>query len=252
MNRLTVTVVDILGVLVPGAVLLLGCTLAMLPATPSPELAQLLRRVPGVWNPWVLAGVLLAGAYVTGFLLRLVSIRILNILTLRVWKDRVRREAAALAPALEQAVNDPTLTKALQELHKPEDHGGGRGRDPGQFAPYFHFAKRLIRRHPELWTEAERLEAEVRLVAGLFIPFLVLLADGVILTRVVPEAWTLIPVGLLGASVVLIAFPERRAREVLYDQLLAIVSLRTDQRARAAKPAETDAEARPEQERPSI
>ncbi len=198
---------------------------------PSPGLIQLLRRVPFTSTSWAVVGALIAAAYVFGFMLRLVSIRILNLLTLRSWKDRVRHEAAALAPALEAALNDPILTNALQQLPCENE------RDPGYFAPYFHFAKRLIRRNPELWTEAERLEAEVRFVAGLFIPFLVVLTDGIALTFAsVPEAWTLIILGFIGAVVVLLAFPERRSREVLYDQLLALVSLRTEQRSTA--PAE--------------
>ena len=161
-------------------------------------------------------------AYVLGFLLRLISIELMNLLTSHRWVDRVRRQASELSGALEAAIGDDNLATAIKAVSKLGD-----GRGVSACAPYFHFAKRIIRTRPELWVEAERLEAEVRLAAGLFVPFIVLALDGVIrMPRGIAPALVLLLVGSVGATIVVAMFPDRRIKEVLYDQLLALIALR--------------------------
>jgi len=221
MNRLSVTIVDILGVLVPGAVLLVGCLLvlpnpALVPASTGTvnELTKFLS------NPWFMGDVWLATAYVLGFLLRLVSIPFMNILTKHRWAPKLKEEADTLDQVFEEVIANQKLSTSLKKLSNL--YGV---RDPGHYAPYFHFAKRLVRKNPDMWTEAERLEAEIRFAAGLFFPFLLLLIDGIFLRATHPQAWVLVVIGALGAGIVIFAFPSRRIKEVLYNHFLALAIL---------------------------
>lgn len=218
MNRLSVTVVDILGVLVPGAVLLAGCFFLPPSLAPVPALTILIGKpIPIFANPWVAGGIWLVTAYVLGFLLRLVSIPLMNRVTNRAWSGRLKKEIGALNGIFEAAIANKNLSTSLKDL--AELHGSN---DPGHYAPYFHFAKRLVRQYPDMWVEAERLEAEVRFVAGLFIPFLLLLADGLLLR---PTAWVLVLIGAGGAVVLASCFPSRRIKEVVYNHYLALAVL---------------------------
>ena len=129
-------------------------------------------------------------------------------------------DANALEASFDEALHNPTLAAGLRKLAKR----CGK-RDPGQYAPFFHFAKRIVRGSPDYWNEAERLEAEVRFAAGLFIPFVVFAADGVARKLATPAAWLLLIAGVTGASTILLTFPSRRTKEVLYNQLLALAVL---------------------------
>ncbi|MEO8382953.1 MAG: hypothetical protein ABI779_25070 [Acidobacteriota bacterium] len=217
------TIVDFMAFLVPGVVLLFGLTLAPVPDDWLAPLSQTFSaRIPLLNNPWAAGGCWILSAYVLGFLLRLVSLELMNVLTSHKWVGRVSHQASELSKILELAINDEHLATALKAVSKLSD-----GRGVSECAPYFHFAKRVIRTRPELWVEAERLEAEVRLAAGLFIPFIVLVIDGVVrISHGVASALVLLLVGLAGATIVFHTFPERRIKEVLYDQLLAIIALR--------------------------
>jgi len=221
MNRLSVTIVDILGVLVPGAMLLVGCLLILpAPAPNSASTGTFAESIQLLSNPWVAGSVWLVAAYVLGFLLRLVSIPLMNILTKDSWAPKLKKEAEILDQVFEEAITNQKLSKSLKELS--EFYGV---RDPGHYAPYFHFAKRLVRKYPDMWTEAERLEAEIRFAAGMFLPFLLLLVDGMLLRAKRPEAWALTVIGALGAGIVSLAFPSRRVKEVLYNHFLALAIL---------------------------
>jgi hypothetical protein len=236
MNRLSVTIVDILGVLVPGAVLLLGCFFVPPPLAPIPALTGMVdKSIQLLSNPWVVGGVWLATAYVLGFLLRLVSIPFMNILTKHRWAPRLKLEADTLEQVFEEAIANLKLSTSLKELSKLYGE-----RDPGRYAPYFHFAKRLVRKHPDMWTEAERLEAEIRFAAGLFLPFLLLLIDGIALRPTRPPAWVLIVIGALGAGIVIFAFPSRRVKEVLYNYFLALAILLDPVRRSTTSPEKCD------------
>jgi hypothetical protein len=199
MNRLSVTVIDILGLLVPGVALIFGVLLVPIPAAWLKPLGQLLmERMPLLSNPWVSGGCWLATAYVLGFLLRLVSISIVSKLAGKQWFGRVERDAKAIDEVFELALGNPRLSKSLKEL--AEKCGV---QDLGKYAPYFHFSKRLVRGSPELWVEVERLEAEVRFAAGLFVPCVVLAIDGALRGLSAPESWILFLVGIAGAALIL-------------------------------------------------
>jgi len=224
MNRVSVAIVDFMAFLVPGVVLLLG--LAVLPIPDSwkvvPLGEALIRRIPLLSNQWVAGGCWVLSAYVVGFLLRLTSIELMNILTSHRWVNRVELHSQELARAMDAAIKDEMFVTALGAIAKmANDRGVSR------CATYFQFSKRFVRTRPELWIEAERLEAEVRLAAGLFVPFIVLAFAGAVRgIHDAPVALALTGFGLVGAVVVLRTFPDRRIKEVLYDQLLAIIALR--------------------------
>lgn len=221
MNRLTVTIVDILGVLIPGLVLLFGCILAPIPfAWVRPLNDTLLQRLPVLENTWVAGGCWLAIAYTLGFVIRLGSIGIMARLTRRRWESHLERQSAVLEKVLEASLANPGLAASLHALVPMY------GKDNvGRHAPFFHFAKRLIRTDPDLWVEAERFEAEVRFAAGLFIPLLLLGIDGVVLAFTTPGGWILIIAGFGGAAILFSTFAARRTKEVLYDHFLALVIL---------------------------
>lgn len=221
MNRLSVTIVDILGVLVPGAALLIGLILFPFPQLDRSAVnSALVDRVQLFGNPWVAGGCWLAVAYVLGFLIRLVSIRVMNYLTWWKWGPTLSADSQALEQAFDEALDNPTLAAGLRKL----SHLCGK-RDPGRYAPFFHFAKRVVRGSPDYWNEAERLEAEVRFAAGLLIPFVVFAADGIARKLATPAAWLLLLTGAVGAITIVLTFPSRRTKEVLYNQLLALAVL---------------------------
>ena len=221
MNRMTVTIVDVLGVLIPGAALVVALLLLPFPNVNSAELAQRLAgRIPPLSNAWVAGCGWLTVAYVLGFLIRLVSIRLMNYLTWQRWAAPLRADAATLEKPFEDALANPVLCQSLKDLAR--DCGV---RDPGHYAPFFHFAKRLVRGSASFWAEGERLEAEVRFGAGLLPPFVVLWIDGIFRGFHTPASWILAVAGLAGAVLTVTTFPARRTKEVLYDQLLALALL---------------------------
>jgi hypothetical protein len=244
MNRLSVTVIDVLGLLVPGFVFVIGIALTPIPSAWLEPLSKALHdRLPLLTNPWVAGGSWLAIAYVLGFLMRLTSITIMNRLTVHRWKPRLEREAAAVDELFAELIANSRLTESLKRLASLCSE-----RDPARYAPYFHFAKRLIRTNNDLWAEAERLEAEVRFSAGLFFPFVVLALDGVLgffLGFSRPAASILILVGVAGVVIIIQSFPSRRAKEFLYDQFLALVMLRQGMPSSLESPKDVTPEAAP-------
>jgi hypothetical protein len=174
MPTFLVTVVDLLGVFVPGFVMLVAMLLVPSALGVHPRLVEVLPDPVGS-NVWILGGTYAITAYILGLLVRLVS-------------DKY---------------------------------------DPDRYAPYFHYAKRVVRREPAMWAEAERLEAEVRFAAGLFLPLVLLVLDGVLLSlwRHQTAGWWLSAAAGTGVVAVLWAFPSRRSREVLYNQFLALAAL---------------------------
>jgi hypothetical protein len=221
MPTFLVTVVDLLGVFVPGFVMLVAMLLVPSALGVHPRLVEVLPDPVGS-NVWILGGTYAIAAYILGFLVRLVSIRIMNVLTLGRWADQIKAEAEALEPALTAAFANKQLTESLKKLAEDLNKY-----DPGRYAPYFHYAKRVVRREPAMWAEAERLEAEVRFAAGLFLPLVLLMLDGVLLSlwRQQTAGWWLFAAAGTGVVAVRWTFPSRRSREVLYDQFLALVVL---------------------------
>jgi hypothetical protein len=145
----------------------------------------------------------------------------MNRVTKSRWAPRLKAEADTLDEVFEEAIANPKLSMSLKELSKLYGE-----RDPGRYAPFFHFAKRLVRKHPDMWAEAERLEAEIRFAAGLFLPFLLLFIDGLLLGPThKSSAWVLVVIGAFGASLMILAFPSKRVKEVLYNHFLALAIL---------------------------
>lgn len=223
MNRVSVTIVDFLAFLVPGIVLLFGLALLPIPdAWMTPLSDTLSTRVPPVNNPWVGGGCWLLSAYLLGFLLRLTSIDLISLMTSRRWLNRVEQHSEKLSAAIEESIDNHKLVEALKSIADlAAEHGVSK------CAPYFQFAKRVVRTRPELWVEAERLEAEIRLMAGLLVPFVILAIAGVLRMLLdIRGALLLVAAGVIGAVTVYRTFPERRIKEALYDQLLALIALR--------------------------
>jgi hypothetical protein len=223
MNRVSVTIVDFMAFLIPGVVFLFGLVLVPIPDDwISPLNVALSARVPLLSNPWVAGGCWILSAYLLGFLLRLTSIDLISLMTSHRWINRVQQHSQNLSAAIEEAICNQKLVEALKAIaDMAAEHGVSK------CAPYFQFAKRVVRTRPELWVEAERLEAEIRLVAGLFVPFVVLaIAGGLRMLLDVRGALVLVAVGVIGAAIVYRRFPDRRIKEALYDQLLALIALR--------------------------
>jgi len=223
MTGLFITIVDVLGVFVPGVLLLAGVLLCPPVGTTMPSLAKTLSFVPAVLrsNVWVLGISAAIAAYVLGFLLRLGSMRFMQWVTGHWWKDRLKRQATCLGQTFETALNRPYLCNSLKILS--EKLGSN---EPGTYAPYFHFAKRLVRGDVALYREVERLEAEIRFAAGLFLPFVLLFGDGIWMVVVHRNAgWTIAIISLAAATTVFATFPSRRIREVIYNHYLALVAL---------------------------
>ncbi len=221
MNRVAVTIVDFMAFLVPGVVLLFALVLFPWPVGWLNPLNDRLLLIPLLNNDWAAGTCWILAAYILGFMLRLTSIELMNILTAHRWVARVRKESELLAPALESAINDDEVVSALKELARL-----GSPRGVGSCSPYFHFAKRVIRTRPELWVEAERLEAEIRLGAGLFVPFLLLAFGGLLRICEGFPSFVLIGIGTCGATIIIRTFPTRRVKEVLHDHFLALIALR--------------------------
>jgi ABC-type multidrug transport system fused ATPase/permease subunit len=223
MNRVAVTIVDFMAFLVPGVVFLFALVLVPIPdAWTAPLSDALSARVPLLSNPGVAGGCWVLSAYLLGFLLRLTSIDLISHITSHRWVNRVQEHSQKLSSAMEEAIDNQKIVEALKAI---ADLAADRG--VSKWAPYFQFAKRVVRTRPELWVEAERLEAEIRLMAGLFVPFVVLaIAGGLRLLLHFRSALVLVAVGVIGAATVYRTFPDRRIKEALYDQLLAFVALR--------------------------
>jgi hypothetical protein len=175
-KNIFVTIVDILGVFVPGLLLLMG--LILLPwifadlqthGLTWSSLSEFLHA-----NGIAFAAAVVIVAYVLGFLLRLCSVRLLEILTWFRWQPKLKARASIFNAAMERAIDDATLCKALNDMADSQGMG-----ELSTHAPYFHFAKRVVRSsNPASWAEAERMEAEIRFAAGLFVPFGVFFFDG--------------------------------------------------------------------------
>jgi hypothetical protein len=195
-KNIFVTIVDILGVFVPGLLLLMGLILLPWVFTDLQTHGLTWSSFPEFLhaNGIAFAVVVVIAAYVLGFLLRLWSVRLLEILTWFRWQPKLKARASIFNVAMERAIDDPTLCKALNSSN------------------------------PASWAEAECMEAEIRFAAGLFVPFCILVFDGLFLRK--PLGWVISAVALIGAVVVWSRFPSRRIKEVLIDYLLSIVVLR--------------------------
>jgi hypothetical protein len=145
----------------------------------------------------------------------------MNLITLGLWAKTVEREAQVLGPILETALAQPELCDAMRALARDASK-----HDPGRYAPLFHVSKMLLRDHPALWAEAQRLEAEVRFIAGLFVPFALLFLDGLWLLLRQHDGVVITVVSCVAMATILPAYTYRRSREIYYNQLLAIVALR--------------------------
>jgi len=223
MKGLFVTLVDVLGIFVPG-LLFCGSLVAMPPVwrVVQPQISSIgslasSDRLLGV-------AIVIVVSYVLGFLNRLWSIRLLQAMFKQYWTSRLEQLASTLNPAFEGLVSDKLLCNSLRLLAKRMGSG-----DPSYYAPYFHYAKRLIRMTPGLWAEAERLEADVRFTAGLFLPLLIMSIDGVWMALAY-HSWTGGVVAFVsgaGAAAAAVGYPARRNHEVVYNYLLALVALRS-------------------------
>jgi hypothetical protein len=216
---LLINIIDVLGIFVPGFLLLIGILL-------FPPLANdLLKEWPTFTilleairnNIWIVASLSVIASYVLGFLIRLCSIRILHTLTKRSWAEKLRLRTTVIEPTIKSALNDEELCKAIEANAKAERISS--------LAPYFHFAKRIVRSGPPvLWAESERMEADIRFAAGIFVPLLVFIVDGLWLWSL--SGSVLAAISGVGAFVIIVTFPSRRIREVVYNYYLALIVLR--------------------------
>src|SRR5262249_6732023 len=134
---------------------------------------------------------------------------------------KLTKRAEALHPIIEECLNYPSLCVAIKEIENTSSNDA-----VGLYAPYFGLAKRIIRNSsPTLWPDAERLEAEIRFAAGLFIPLFLLSVNGLLLIRHLPFGPILFCVPLVGCIVIVYTFQFRRIREVIHIYIMAIITL---------------------------
>lgn len=221
MKGLIVSIVDVLGIFVPGFLLLIGILL-------FPSVANdLVKEWPtwkllleGVRDNFATLGILAAiTSYVLGFIIRLSSISILQFLTFPFWAEKLKKRARKLEEALGVALKNDNVCQSIEAEARLRSKF-----EVAYNAPYFAFAKRLIQNgNPALWTGTERMEAELRFMAGIFIPLILLFIDGVRIAS--SSGYTLAMVSGLGVLIILQSFPTRRIREVVYNYQMALIVL---------------------------
>jgi hypothetical protein len=223
MKGLVVSIVDVLGIFVPGFLLLMGIVIYIYPSIAN----DLLKEWPtwtlllgGIRDNFALFGVLAAiSSYVLGFIIRLCSISILQILTFPFWAEKLKKRAEKLETVIGGALNNKDVCDSLEEEAKLRPKF-----EVAHNAPYFAFAKRLIQNgNPTLWTGTERMEAELRFMAGIFIPLILLFIDGIRLASY--SGYVLAAVSGIGVLIILQSFPKRRIREVIYNYHMALIVL---------------------------
>jgi hypothetical protein len=224
MKSLVVSIVDVLGIFIPGSLLFVGIMLLPIALGYTDAYKAAWQATPEATRTNVagLGVIVVIISYATGFVIRLCAINLLQRITKPWWVRTLSKKSEALNPVFEACLDYPELCTALKDVYVTASMGHITG-----YAPYFSFAKRIIRNgNTPLWSDAERLEAETRFSAGLFIPFCVLAINGLLLIRHQPFGWILTVTSLFGCLVILLTFPRRRIREVLHIYTMAIVTLR--------------------------
>jgi hypothetical protein len=219
MKGLIVSIVDVLGIFVPGFLLLIGILFF------PPVANDLVKQWPswtlllgGIRDNFATLGILVAiSSYVLGFIIRLCSISILQIITFPFWAEKLKKRAKELEKALEVALKNDTVCQSLEAEARLRSKF-----EVAHNAPYFAFAKRLIQNgNPSLWTGTERMEAELRFMAGIFIPLILLFFDGIRIAS--SSGYVLAVVSGIGILIILQFFPTRRIREVIYNYQMALI-----------------------------
>jgi hypothetical protein len=216
---LLVSVIDVLGIFVPGFLLLIGILLF------PPLSSDLLKQWPtwtvllevfrnNIWT-WVVFSAI--ASYVLGFIIRLCSIRLVQSITKHWWAEKLKKRAKVFEAAIKTALKDKELCETIEADAKSERITS--------LAPYFHFVKRIVRSGPPvLWAESERMEADIRFAVGIFVPLLIFVVDGLWLASL--SGLILAVVSGIGAFIIIATFPSRRIREVINNYYLALVVLR--------------------------
>ena len=229
MKGFFITIVDVLGILIPGLLLITGLCLIPPVGNILPILKELLGQQTETISTLTAGSVVLVLSYIAGFMLRLSSVRLMQEITLRKclfiksWPALLEVRMRPLLTVMTDAIGDPQLCNALEEVSKTVGP-----RDPAHYTPHVQYAKRIAKAHsPVLRTEVERIEAEMRFLCGLLVPLLLWAVVGMAfihgyLAVVVTAA------SLAGALLVSVAFPSRRVREVEYNYYLAIIALKLE------------------------
>lgn len=265
-KNLYVTTVHVLGIFVPG--LLLACGILTIPAVrdelfvsqvsedssigaPSVDQTDAVTNRPKLLgSPFLFPNVrdsvgfyiaLVVVAYVIGFILRLFSIRLLEVTTVLFWGRRLRRIVTLLEPSLKSLLRDDVLYGALAAASEAETRFGTERTSSHRYAPHFAFLSRLVRTAgSEFRSEREHLEAEIRLAAGLVAP-LALWWYLAISTLHDAVMFVVLVVTSIGLITIIVRFPERRVHEVLYTYYLALIVLRKESsRLVSGKPVEEE------------
>jgi hypothetical protein len=212
-----VTLVDVVGVLVPGLVLLLG--IALLPPVAHELKASCLLswlQYPLEHCCWLLAIAGLTAGYIVGFMIRLFSTKLLQFLCWRSLQEGAKKAVNYVEPLLEAALGDKQLSSAIRAT-LPTERPGPLGKyHHSRYAPFFDLARHLVRASgSSLWAQAERREVDVRLMTGLLVPLTLLALDGVLY---VAQGWVafglcLTPMSVIAIILIAYRFPRYRARE---------------------------------------
>lgn len=232
MKGIFVTIVDILGVFVPGFLLLIGILLfpplfldsfIQININNTENKTTILCREFQNNTIIITSIIVIIFSYVLGFIIRLFSVRFMQFVTRFFWEDKLKERTEVMTKQVKKSLKNPQLCKTIEAEAKLHSNY-----ELSEQAPYFHFAKRLIRsKNPNLWLEAERLEADVRFSAGIFIPLVLLIVDGVwFAIKYNNKAGVILTIfTFLIALIVLVTFPGRRIKEVVYGYYLALIVL---------------------------
>lgn len=224
MKSIIVSIVDVLGVFIPGFLFLCSIFLFNESLGSHSLLVKDLSNVLSNLSSGAAISLIVVFSYLFGYLIRLKSIRLLQNLTKSRWEEKMKVMSVSLNGMFESAVNNNDLTNSIRESNTKRESIG-----ISQYVPYFHFAKRLALLYsPLACAEIERDEAKIRFTSGLLIPLPFLFINGILLCfkSDIFLGVLLIALSLGSLYVVISNFPKRRLREVENIYHLAVIILK--------------------------
>ncbi len=259
-----VSTIDFFGKLIPGFLFVLAVIFNPLVYTNINDslvknvVRDIVGKPFGTIAPFVLIVLLLVIAYSIGFLLRLGGVRLLEKLTLWLnkrlarpnqpnwlrrilslfvgqivyvnWGEWTRQCLLELDPLLKDQF-DENVIKAVKSTSQKEVEQPFMQASVHRYAPLFPLLSRLTRINgPEIRSEREHYEVEIRLMVGMFWPMVLWMITGGCLLfcshfRTVGLFITVF--SILGLRQIISHFPERRLHEVLYTYYLVIAAFKS-------------------------
>src|SRR5690349_3604318 len=136
MKSIFVSIIDILGIFIPGFLLLLGVALFPFALGYSVQLDSICPKLGEVSRANTVAiGIILAIiSYVFGFIIRLYSTTIIHFLTKRWWAEKLESRTQLLNDVIENCLKYPELCSALKKI---SENSRNDRTSSSAYAPYF-------------------------------------------------------------------------------------------------------------------